>query len=130
MDALYNQVLHRLDKAFRKLEGMVPPPQKESQGDGFVFRYREKTIHQAILQKLARVVSGLHAARLLFQHGFVQEQAPKRGDALRLRGTFETARFYYLLAKFLGNLKGDTVSGIKSGWQTSTCPLIAKGASP
>lgn len=75
MDALYNQILHHLDKAFRKLEGMVPPPQKVQRGDGFVFRYTEKTIQQAIVQKLARVVHGLHAARLLCENGLVQEQA-------------------------------------------------------
>src|SRR5687768_13737426 len=75
MDGLYNQILHHLDKAFRKLEGMVQPPQKVGEGDSFVFRYTEKTIQQAIVQKLARVIPALHAARLLFDHGFVQEQA-------------------------------------------------------
>lgn len=75
MNGLYNHTLHHLDKAFKKLEGMVPPPQKMWQGDVFVFRYREKTIHQAMVQKLARVVSGLHAAQLLLEKGFLQEQA-------------------------------------------------------
>lgn len=74
MDALYNQTLNILDKAFKRLEAQVPPPQKMPHGDSFVFRYKEKTIHQAIVQKLARVVSGLHAARLLCQHGLLQEQ--------------------------------------------------------
>lgn len=41
----------------------------------FVFRHVEKTIHQAVVQKLARFVSTLHAARLLMTNGFVQEQA-------------------------------------------------------
>ena len=40
----------------------------------FVYRYVEKTLLQAVVQKLARLVSGLHAARLLMEHGFVQEQ--------------------------------------------------------
>lgn len=75
MNGLYNHTLHHLDKAFKRLEGMVPPPQKMWQGDAFVFRYREKTIHQAMVQKLARVVSGLHAAQLLLEKGFLQEQA-------------------------------------------------------
>jgi hypothetical protein len=35
----------------------------------------EKSVHQALVQKLARLVSGLHAARLLMGAGFVQEQA-------------------------------------------------------
>ena len=33
----------------------------------------EKSIHQAIVQKLARLVSTLYATRLLLNHGFVQE---------------------------------------------------------
>lgn len=75
MNGLYNQTLHHLDKAFKRLEDMVPPPQKVPHGEAFVFRYKEKTIHQAIVQKLARVVSGLHAARLLLENGLLQEQA-------------------------------------------------------
>ena len=51
------------------------PPQRVPHGDAFVFRYKEKTIHQAMVQKLARVVSGLHAARLLLENGLLQEQA-------------------------------------------------------
>lgn len=75
MNGLYTQTLHHLDKAFKRLEGMVPPPQRVPHGDAFVFRYKEKTIHQAMVQKLARVVSGLHAARLLLENGLLQEQA-------------------------------------------------------
>ncbi|MBM4126526.1 MAG: hypothetical protein FJ247_04125 [Nitrospira sp.] len=75
MDGLYNQTFHHLDKAFKKLESAVPPPEKVPYGNAFVFRYKEKTIHQAMVQKLARVVSGLHAAQLLLENGFLQEQA-------------------------------------------------------
>ena len=39
------------------------------------YRHVEKTIYQAIVQKLARMVSTLEATRLLANHGFVQEQA-------------------------------------------------------
>ena len=39
------------------------------------FRHVEKSIAQAIVQKLARMVSTLNAAEILYQHGFVQEQA-------------------------------------------------------
>jgi hypothetical protein len=74
MDALYNQTLHVLDKAFKRLQTMVPPPQKMPHGDSFVFRYKEETIEQAIIQKLARVLTGLHAARLLCDNGLLQEQ--------------------------------------------------------
>ena len=74
MDVLYNQTLRQLDKSFRRLEAMLPPPQRMRHGNSFVFRYKEKTVHQALIQKLARMVSGLHAARLLCDNGFFQEQ--------------------------------------------------------
>ena len=75
MDALYDETLRQIDKAFRQLERRVPPPQKMPHGNSWVFRYKEKTIYQALIQKLARVVSGLHAARLLCANGLVQEQS-------------------------------------------------------
>lgn len=75
MDTLYNQALNIMTDTFRMLEGRVPPPQRVPHMDSFAFRYIEKTIHQAMVQKLARVISGLHAARLLMEKGFVQEQA-------------------------------------------------------
>lgn len=75
MDALYDHALEQLDKAFRRLENMVPPPQMVPCQNSFVFRYREKTIHQALIQKLARLVSGLHAASLLCEQGLLQEQS-------------------------------------------------------
>ncbi|MFZ6046761.1 hypothetical protein ACFW0H_11610 [Pseudomonas sp. CR3202] len=53
----------------------VPAPRRVPYKDSFVYRYVEKTVHQALVQKLARLVSGLHAARLLLEAGFVQEQA-------------------------------------------------------
>ena len=74
MNGLYIEALNHLDRAFRILEGMVPPPEKVRHGDTFVFRYRERTINQALLQKLARVISGFQAAWLLAEKGFLQEQ--------------------------------------------------------
>lgn len=54
---------------------MVPQPRRvEIDKDFRPYRYAEKTIHQAIVQKLARIISGLRATRLLLEKGFVQEQ--------------------------------------------------------
>jgi hypothetical protein len=75
MDSLFAQALSVMEKAFRRMEEQVPPPQAKPWKDGFVFRYSEQSIQQALVQKLARVISGLHAANLLLEHGFVQEQA-------------------------------------------------------
>jgi len=59
---------------FRMLEKQVPQPIKMSFREHFVFRYKEKTLEQALIQKLARVVTGLHSARTLLNRGFLQEQ--------------------------------------------------------
>ena len=53
----------------------VPQPQRVPFADSFAYRYIEKTVHQAIVQKLARYVTTLRGACLLFDHGFFQEQA-------------------------------------------------------
>jgi len=63
-----------MEKAFRRMERQVPAPRRVPFRDGFVFRYREKSVEQALIQKLARVISGLNAASLLLDQGFVQEQ--------------------------------------------------------
>ena len=73
MDHVYEQVLTHMERIVEDLARRVPQPQfVEKFG---AFRHVEKSIYQAIVQKLARMVSTLHAARLLCDHGFVQEQA-------------------------------------------------------
>ena len=57
------------------MEQQVPTPQPVPLKDSFVLRHVEKTIEQALIQKLARVVSGLHAMDVLLVNGLVQEQA-------------------------------------------------------
>ena len=57
------------------LARLVPEPQLVPFADSFVYRYVEKTLHQALVQKLARYVTTLRGAHLLFAHGLVQEQA-------------------------------------------------------
>src|SRR5205823_1249655 len=52
----------------------VPAPIRKAWHGGFVFRYAEQTIHQAIVQKLARTISGLHAVETLLRQGLFQEQ--------------------------------------------------------
>jgi hypothetical protein len=74
IDQLFDNTLRNMEVTLHALEKQVPPPRAIPFKDGFVYRYVEKTIHQALIQKLARVVTGLHAARILLEHGFVQEQ--------------------------------------------------------
>ena len=72
---IFAGVLKFMEATFSLLEKQVPPPKKKAWRNGYVFRYEEKSIQQALILKLARVVSGLHAIDLLLLHGFVQEQA-------------------------------------------------------
>lgn len=74
MDQLFAQCLEQMESWFRDLEKQVPQPGKIPFLRRFVFRYKEKTIEQALIQKLARVVTGLHSARILLNNGFFQEQ--------------------------------------------------------
>lgn len=76
MDELYEQLLRVMELALDKLASRVPPPQPAPFGrNRFVFRYKERTAQQAIVQKLARIITGLRAALLLLRHGLLQEQA-------------------------------------------------------
>lgn len=70
----FSQTLVVLEQAFRQLETNVPSPIRKRWRDGFVFRYAEQTIHQAVIQKLARTISGLHAVEALLERGLFQEQ--------------------------------------------------------
>lgn len=74
MDRLYNHALSNMEHTVHSFAQRVPPPVAVPYNDSFAFRYVEKTIHQALVQKLARVVTGLRAARLLVEQGFLQEQ--------------------------------------------------------
>jgi hypothetical protein len=67
-------ILQVLERTFRLLERRVPPPKRRVWKDGFVFRCVECTIHQAIVQKLARIISGLYAIQTLLEKGLFQEQ--------------------------------------------------------
>lgn len=75
MKQLFQESLQVMESAFGVLEEQVPKPQPIVRGRGYAFRYKEESIYQAIILKLARVVSGLHAALLLLKYGHTQEQA-------------------------------------------------------
>ena len=73
MDEIYEQVLKKMEATVHGLAKHVPAPQCIRTNNWFVFRHVEKSLHQAIVQKLARMVSTLYATRLLLNHGFVQD---------------------------------------------------------
>jgi hypothetical protein len=74
MNTLARRTLTVLEKAFRRLEQYVPPPRLKRVKGHLALRYREQSIEQALIQKLARLISTLHAAQLLLESGFIQEQ--------------------------------------------------------
>ena len=65
MRHVYRESLVTMSTSFRQLEGQLTPPEQIAHEDSFVFRYREKGVPQALIQKLARSISGLHALDLL-----------------------------------------------------------------
>jgi hypothetical protein len=76
MDSDFDKMLELMELAFRDFEAAMPnKPKLVRKSFGFVYRFEEQDIYQALIQKLARVQSAVRAARLLLEHGFVQEQA-------------------------------------------------------
>ncbi len=59
--------------ALRQLEDVVPRPQWVRWKTSFNWRCVEKLPSQAIVQKIARQISGAKALDLLLEHGFLQE---------------------------------------------------------
>lgn len=58
-----------------RLARILPQPAPTAFGQGFVYRYAWQGLREALIQKLARVVTGLRSARLLSYAGLFQEQA-------------------------------------------------------
>jgi hypothetical protein len=62
-----------LEAAFSLIERCIPPPKFVQMGTHWVFRYEEPNLKAAIIQKTARLVSGINALLLLKRGGYVQE---------------------------------------------------------
>jgi len=64
----------RLEAIFQELALLVPAPVIEAfPRGGWVYRYKERSIQQAIILKLARYQSGLGACTTLLREGFLQD---------------------------------------------------------
>ncbi len=75
MDDLYKHTLQNLGASFEVLYTQIDPPKLARFGNQYAYRYEEKTIHQAIIQKMVRIVTGLQSVLLLNRFGLLQEQA-------------------------------------------------------
>ena len=72
----FKLMLEIMESAFRALENTISnKPAFVELPFGMAFRFKEKDIYQAIIQKLARVQSAVRAAYVLLNNGFLQEQA-------------------------------------------------------
>lgn len=69
----YRLTNHFLEACFQKIELDAPKPQAVNVGARKALRYKSETFEVAILQKLARYISGLNASLLLLSHGYTQE---------------------------------------------------------
>jgi hypothetical protein len=69
-------MLDLMDRTFRDFEKNMPDkPVTVELPFGEAFRYKEKAIYQALIQKLAKAQSTVRAAYCLLKNGYVQEQA-------------------------------------------------------
>ena len=75
MDHLQKHTLQILAQAFETLFYQLDRPEKQQLGYGYVYRYQDKSIRQAIIQKLPRLVTGLQAIVMMNRYGLLQEQA-------------------------------------------------------
>ena len=85
IDQLYAQALTTMEQFVHRLDKRVPPPQLVTHRGAHVFRHEEKAIGQAIVQKLVRMVSTLHAARLLQTMDLSKSREPFRGSSTSFR---------------------------------------------
>ena len=73
MPHLQAEAVEVMARVFRHLEAKLVPPERVPHGESFVFRFKNKGTHEALIQKLARSISGLNAVAVLLKTGFVQE---------------------------------------------------------
>ena len=73
MPRLQTEAVEVMTSALQHIERVFTPPQRVPHGGSFVFRNADKGFHEALLQKLARSISGLNAAAVLLDSGYVQE---------------------------------------------------------
>lgn len=70
---LYRETAASLEEAFHEIESRHERPQLRDFGFGTAYRYATASPESAVIQKLARVISGLNACLALLEKGLVQE---------------------------------------------------------
>jgi hypothetical protein len=133
VEKLFAEVLVVLRSCFRRLERQVPPPKRQAWGNEFVFRCQEKDIYQAIIQKLARIVSGLHAILCLHQNGFLQEQGVIQRtvdelveDVFFLIGAINEGKIQPIHREFLDGFFAEEFNPAKPGLMVDRPPPVVR----
>ena len=67
------EAIAEMTAALRKFEAAVAAPAKVAHRGSFVYRYANKGVREALVQKMVRNVSGLNAVGVLLAAGYVQE---------------------------------------------------------
>ncbi len=75
MDALYTSSLKAMDQWFEALAQTIEQPCRIEKERTYDYRYKKQSVYQAIILKLARIVTGLRAISTLNKAGLYQEQA-------------------------------------------------------
>lgn len=70
---LESEAIAAMTSALRRFEAAVAAPQKVPHKGSFVYRYSNKGLREALVQKMARSISGLNAVGVLLAAGYVQE---------------------------------------------------------
>jgi hypothetical protein len=109
---IYAEALSQMESLFASLVGDVPPPAQVQRSDGFVFRYLERLPTQAIVQKLARSLSTLHAALVLLQAGHYQELAALQ----RILDDFHEEVVFLALALLTDDISGVHEKYLEGFW--------------
>jgi hypothetical protein len=99
----------------------VPAPVRKQREGGYVFRYEQQSLEQAIVQKLARIVSGLRASHLTLEGGFFQEAAI-------LQRTVDEAQedvLFLAYGRLTGQWRGIHEKYLENFWQDEPVSKVA-----
>lgn len=73
MPQIQTEAIEAMTRAFQHMEQSLAPPQRVPHRDSYIFRYANKGVLEALIQKLARSISGLNAVGVLINSGYTQE---------------------------------------------------------
>ena len=73
MDTIFEEAIAVLSSAFEELISVIAMPAPQRHGNGYVWRFANPGPREAIVLKLARLITLLQSGKLLLDAGFLQE---------------------------------------------------------